>query len=171
LALPRVSKIARLMLVVAIVAIDCGLVRLFVIGGMGLGGVLVTSLAFSVGLLGAILARGPARRFSIGFVIATVVGVLFLSAAVEVLWPDTVGSLFTRYVGGAIAWARRTLPRWGLRTETEHPGGWSRDASFVFLLVIDLAMSLPILIVAFLGGLLALAVRRRKPVTPVPVEK
>jgi hypothetical protein len=65
---PRVS-IARMLAVIGVIGLDCGLVRLFLSSEAGLGGMFVLGLAMSIGLIGTILTPGRCQRFSAGFVV------------------------------------------------------------------------------------------------------
>jgi hypothetical protein len=89
------------MAVVMVVGLDCGLARLFVSTGDGLGGLFALGLAFSAGLIIALLARGRPRRFALGFLVSTLFAAVALVAA-DVALPEILGELLNAYLNGVL---------------------------------------------------------------------
>src|SRR5438270_697786 len=90
------------MAVVAVVALDCFLLRPFVITGGGLLGLGAVGLAVSVGLIGVVFARGRTRRFAAGFVITGCV-VAAVSYSALCLRPMTAFAVLNGYTEPILA--------------------------------------------------------------------
>jgi hypothetical protein len=163
---PRVS-IARLMGVVAIVALDCGLVRLFLASVDGLDGLGAFGLAVSAGLIAMILGRGIVRRFAYAFtvwVVALLVALFGMDLVAGVFFPGTIEPLYIGYLNRVV----RTLPlSWMTTAKAIHLGTTNADHLTLFaLLVIEAAMSLPWLVLAAIGALVTCG--RKPPSSPHP---
>ena len=161
---PRMS-IAGLMGVVAIVALDCGLVRLFLASVDGLAGLGAIGLAVSAGLTGMILGRGIVRRFASAFtvwVVALLVALFGLAFVAGACFPGTIEPLYIGYLNRVV----RTLPlSWMTTAKAIHLGTTNADHLTLFaLLVIEAALSLPWLVLAAIGALVSCG--RRPPSSP-----
>ncbi|MGE3819457.1 MAG: hypothetical protein AB7I30_08480 [Isosphaeraceae bacterium] len=143
--------IARGMVVVAVVAADLALLRLFLSTGEGLSGLGLMGLAVSASLLGAILGRGRVRRFGIGFLVsrALLVGGLFAFPFVD---PATANESFLLYVNGVV----HATPRSFQRALSSPNLPWLPFA------LVELAIGLPVIATASLGGFAALGFAREK---------
>jgi hypothetical protein len=159
------------MAVVAVVAPDCALVRLFLSTGGGLLGLCAVGLAASAGLIGVLLTRGRTRRFAVGFVITGLVAAAFFFAAV-LSHPVAVIGVLDGYLGRVLA----RMPAWltdgpWLIEESTVTRGQAVTVSVSYpslgtLLLVEVLIGFPLLAVALAGGLLGLRLRRRGHSTP-----
>jgi hypothetical protein len=142
----RGVTIARSMAVIAIVALDCGLIRIFLSSEPGPIGQLLLGLAFSLGLIGIVLTRGRWRRFSLTFS-----SMLFLLYAYFVSgffsFPEALGRVYLRYaqfVAGAEGYVitRFDLSRCNFGS-TNPPGESLSLRRLVLRLYRELSWSLP----------------------------
>lgn len=160
--------LARLMALVLIAGLDCGLIRLFLSTEMESVGVLAFGLAISGGVVGWLLGRGRLSRFSAGFTL-TGLG----TAAAFVGWLLLVPRAGEWYMGTYLNAALRLVQDSGLWMIVEASSGRAATVgefhpSVAALLVVEALISFPILIVALAGGLLALTFRRRDRSNPAP---
>ena len=156
----RGLSIGRLMAVVLIAGLDCGLVRLFLAKG-GLGGLLAVALGASAGVIGVLLGRGGVRRFAAGFAVGFPVFVLLLVWAILSL-RLSADDLFLGYVNGAL----RRSPAWvqqAIRQSRRSEGAGLTLAAAVF---VEIVLGGPALLTALLCGLAALVARRRTRAEP-----
>ena len=157
MVLPRFS-IARMTALIAILAVDCGLTRAFLRIG-GLGGFSAVGLALSLSLIGWLLSQGSFQRFCAGFSVTAycAVSLLCLNAFVlpavhKRIYDDFIGLILNRLPSGLSAFVATRVNTYTSQT--------SFGPTLQFLLVMELLISLPVLAVAVIGGLVALAVRR-----------
>lgn len=156
---PRVS-IARMLALIAIIGLDCALIRLYLSSDQGLQGLLAYGLAVSLTLIGLLLGSGRFRRFCAGFTISAVlVAVAFVIACAL---SDAVSEAYVRYYENP---ALQVLPQWLSDERTMPPdpltGGVYVEPGPRFFLAVEAIMALPLLAPALVGGLLTLAIRRR----------
>ena len=146
-----------MMAVVAIVGLDCGLVRLFLSTGEGLGGLCGIGLSMSGALIGALLARGRLRRFCVGSLATGFVVIVGLIAS-AILFPRSQ-ELYIDYLNAVL----RRFPRSfaGYLLPPLPAGTPDRRVSLMALLFIEAAIGIPVVAVALAGGLVALFFRRR----------
>jgi hypothetical protein len=104
---PRVT-IARWMGLIAVLAVNAGLVRAFVVQEMFCGGILIF-IALQVGLWCLLRSRGWVRRFWIGFEISGVAAVLALFSC-EVFPDSALNRLLMTYTDIAANLAFSHLP-------------------------------------------------------------
>jgi hypothetical protein len=149
------------MAVVMVVGLDCGLARFFVSTGDGLGGLFALGLAISAGLIVALLTCGRPRRFAVGFLVTTSLAAVALVAAAVAL-PEFVGEVFIAYLNRVLRWLPPSV--FTVESMTASVPGLveSTRLSLLGMLFIEVAVSLPLLTLALVGGLLALAVQRRE---------
>jgi hypothetical protein len=161
---PRVS-IARMLAVIGVIGLDCGLVRLFLSSEAGLGGMFVLGLAMSIGLIGTILTPGRCQRFSAGFVVGSLAAIGFMGLVFR--FPRAWEFYSSRYLDAVF----RQMPDSLTSPVPMSPDSLTGDVELKldagYLLLGDVLISLPVLTVALLGGLLALAIRRRARPDPV----
>ncbi len=155
--LPRFS-LARMTALIAIVAVDCGLTRLFLRIG-GLGGFFAVGLALSLGLIGWLLTQSAFQRFCAGFSVTVCFAVtpVLLTRFVfptrsEQIYYDLIGLILKRLPSGVKAFVQTG--------ENDYTGQPYYGPTLQFLLVVEMLLSLPVLTVAVIGGLLALAIRK-----------
>jgi hypothetical protein len=152
---PRVS-IARLMGVVAIVAVDCALVRWADSEGFETRGLLTTGLVLSAGLIGLLVTSGRAWNACFGF---AAIYVLALWIVVSATWYRCVSDAHLAYV----AW----MQRWGpdpLAPPIPRPDrGIEYRGNPWYWIYSDVAISLPELAAALVGGSLCLVIRPSRP--------
>ena len=169
---PRAS-LGRLMVIMVFVALDCGLVRLLLGSDpyYGLQGLFAIGLTLSLGMLGAFLASGWLRRFSLGFTVTGLVASL-LGLALLCFLGATQGfqNLYERYYIAVLERIPIDPP-----TPVPHYAGsgnspevWWYHPGILRTLLIDLAFGLPVVSVALVGGLLTLVFRRPERPTPAP---
>ena len=138
---PRIT-IARCMGVTAILALNSGLVRAFVVQEMFYGGILIF-IALQVGLWCLLRSRGLVRRFWIGFEISGVAVVLTLFSC-EVFPDSALNRLLMSYIDVSANLAFSHLPTPLADHLDEH---WDLFLAVVYFV--------PELTAAFLGGTIA----------------
>ena len=163
----RGGSIARWMAIIAVLALTCGTLRLF-LELRTLGGLLLPALGIQAGLIGVLLTRDRARRFWTGFALACVVApllVLIVVAQTDLSGGSRHFTISYRLLPAAL----RTIVTAELHDYRDTPGGIGPVTGAV----LDVMLGLPQLLVALLGGLLTATVRlprrRSKVVEPMPV--
>jgi hypothetical protein len=162
---PCVS-IARLMAVIGIVALDCRLVRLLLSAEEGLRGLFAFGVPLSLGLIAVLLSRGRPRRFAVGY--TAVFGSLSVALITfSWLYADAFGDFYLPYHFGVLRRMPTPLLNAIMTNSAESRAAGRREGLFEALFI-EANVSLPVLVVALAGGLLALAVKRRERSIPAP---
>ena len=158
MVLPRIS-LARMIALIAIAAVDCGLTRAFLSTRWGLGGFFAVGLALSVSLIGWLLSQSSFRRFCTGFTVTACFAISLLSLSMFVL-PSLYWRIYENFISLLLNRLPIELTAFVQIRKSEYTSQVSFGPTLQFLLVMELLISLPVLIVAVIGGLVALAVRR-----------
>jgi hypothetical protein len=143
---PRVT-IARWMGLIAILALNAGLVRAFVAQEMFYGGILIF-IALQVGLSCLLRSRGRVRRFWLGFEISGVAAVLVLFSC-EVFPDSALNRLLMTYTDISASLASSHLPTPLADHLDEH---WDLFLAVVYFV--------PEITSALVGGTIAVSLRR-----------
>jgi hypothetical protein len=160
--LPQITT-AGMMAVVVLAAVDCSLIRFW----DAFAGGLLMGLALQVGLLGLPLSRGRGRRFWVGFEATGLAALLIYVPChrvffTQVIVPWTyhlfgaINRAMTHLSYGALVWYRRHL--------FINPGGALRTIDVIALQ--EVSFGLPMLLLASVGGLLAVLLAKRRAPSP-----
>jgi hypothetical protein len=160
-------NLAQVMGVVVIAALDCGLVRLILSRGDELGAACAVGLSVSLVLIGVVLTRGALGPFGAGFAVSALLAAVLTLVAVSGLHP-MCGKLWNDYYNAVILWLPPSLvnpQEWQPVDDSgiTRPGLTPRGA-----VICVVVAGIPPFTAGLVGGLLALAIRRRPRSTPAP---
>jgi hypothetical protein len=159
---PRLT-IARVLGLVALVGLDCGLVRFSLNMGPGTLALTAFGLVLSIGGAGWLLSSGRSRRFSAAFAITTLVLFTIDMVAANAFGPETVADWQDHYLKRVTGQSVYSPASWELVVLSKNPNVVEIRYRLPVLLYHAIALIITLLIPGSIGGLVAMTVRWRRP--------